>query len=118
MLQCVCVGFRLGLAAARGGRDVNRGENAEDVCLDHAREQTERTHEDREDEGRDGQQNSENHRPAHHVAEQADRQGQRARKFADDVKRQHDDCRLHIGLEVAAQPLLLDAEKRHGHQHA
>src|SRR5580658_1331111 len=60
-----CVGFRLGLAAARGSRDVNRGKDAEDVGLHHPGEQTERTHDDWEDEGRDGQQNAENHRPAH-----------------------------------------------------
>ena len=35
--------LRLGLAGARGGRDVNRGQDAEDVGLHHAGEQTERT---------------------------------------------------------------------------
>ena len=65
-----------------------------------------------------GEQDGDNHRPAHHVAEQTDGQGQRARKFADDVKWQHDERRLHIGLEVVAHPLLLDAEERHGHKHA
>src|SRR5664279_4930408 len=49
-----CVGFRLGPADARGGRDVNRGQDAEDIGLHHAGEQTERTHGNREDEGRDG----------------------------------------------------------------
>src|SRR5674476_1212675 len=39
-----CVGFRLGPADARGGRDVNRGQDAEDIGLHHAGEQTERTH--------------------------------------------------------------------------
>jgi hypothetical protein len=33
-------------------------------------------------------------------------QRQRARELADDVERQHDDRRLRVGLEVAAQPLL------------
>src|SRR5208282_1278956 len=74
-----CAGFRLGLAVTRGSRDVNRGQDTENVGLHHAGKQTERTHGDREDEGRDGQQNGENHRPTHHVAEQTDRQGQRAR---------------------------------------
>src|SRR6478609_4494551 len=47
--------FRPGLAAARGGCDINRGQDAEDVGLHHAGEQTERTHGDRQDEGRNGQ---------------------------------------------------------------
>ena len=108
----------LGLRAARGGRDVDRGQDAEDVGLHHAGQQTERRHDDRKDEGRDGEQNADDHRPAHHVAEQADGQGQRAGEFADDIERQHDEGRLDVGLEVAAQPLLLDAEERHGHEHA
>src|SRR4030042_4203804 len=31
-----CIGFRLGLTDARGGRDVNRGQDKEDVGLHHA----------------------------------------------------------------------------------
>jgi len=62
--------LRLGLASARGGRDVNRGQDAEDVGLHHAGEQTERRHDDWEEERRDGEQNADNHRPAHHVPEQ------------------------------------------------
>src|SRR5580698_9609583 len=56
-----------GFARARGGRDVNRGQYAEDVGLHHAGEQSERNHDDRKDEGRDRQQNADNHRSAHHV---------------------------------------------------
>ncbi len=112
----LCFGFRI--ADARGGRDVNRCQDAEDVGLHHAGEKTERRHDDREDEGRNSEQDTDNHCPAHHVAEQTDGQGQRARKFADDVKRQHDKRRSHIGLEVVAHSLLLDAEERHGHKHA
>ena len=107
-----------GLARADGGRDVDRGQDAEDVGLHHAGEQAEHRHDDRKKEGRDGQQNTDDHRPAHHVAEQADGQGQRARKFTDDVERQHDDRRLHVGLKVTAHALLLDAENRHGHKYA
>src|SRR5450432_72977 len=70
--------FGFGLARADGSRNVNCGQNAEDVGLHNAREQTEQSHEDRKDEGRDGQQNRDDHRPAHHVAEQADGQSQRA----------------------------------------
>jgi len=44
--------------------------------------------------------------------------GERARHFTDHVERQHDDRRLHVGLEVAAHALLLDAEERHSHEHA
>jgi hypothetical protein len=110
--------LRLWLARARGGRDIHRGQDAEDVGLHHAGEQSERRHDDRKDEGRDGEQDADDHRPAHHVAEQTDRQGQRARDLADDVERQHDERRLHVGLEIAAQSLLRDAEERHGHQHA
>src|ERR1022692_2646271 len=71
--------FRPGLAAARSGRNINRGQDAEDVGLHHAGAQTKRTHGDRKDEGRDGQQYGKNHRAAHHVAKQADREGQLAR---------------------------------------
>src|SRR5450432_2596779 len=39
-------GRRLG---AGGGRDINRGENAEDVGLNHAGEQTQRRHDDRKE---------------------------------------------------------------------
>jgi hypothetical protein len=50
------------------GGDINRGQNTEDIGLYHASEQTERTHDNREDKWRNGQQNGEDHRPAHHVA--------------------------------------------------
>ena len=112
------IGFRPGLTDSRGGRYVNGCQDAEDVGLHHAGEQTERRHDDREDEGRNGEQDTDNHRPAHHVSEQTDGQGQRARKFADNVKRQHNERRLHIGLEVVPHPLILDAEERYGHKHA
>jgi hypothetical protein len=38
--------LRLGLASPRGGRDVNRGQDAKNVGLHHAGEQTERRHDD------------------------------------------------------------------------
>src|SRR5580658_5722199 len=42
-----------------GGRcDINRGENAEDIGLDHAGEQTERCHDDRKEIRRDREQNA------------------------------------------------------------
>src|SRR5512141_2511943 len=44
-------GFGFWAADARRGRDVNRGQDAEDVGLHHAGEQTEHAHGDREDEG-------------------------------------------------------------------
>src|ERR1700733_4922330 len=66
------IGATPGRALARGGRDVDRGQDAENVGLHHAGEQAEGTHEDREDERRDGEQNGDDHRAAHHVAEQAD----------------------------------------------
>ena len=81
---------------ARGRRYINRGKDAEDVCLHHAGEQTKSSHDNWENEWRDGQQNGDNHRPAHHVTEQTNRQSQRAGNFADDIKRQHDDCRLCV----------------------
>ena len=60
----------LGLRTPRRGRDVNRCEDAEDVGLHHAREQTERCHDDRKEERRDGEQDPDNyHRPAHHIPE-------------------------------------------------
>ena len=39
-------------------------------------------------------------------------------KLADDVERQHDDRRLDVGLQVATNALIHDAEKRHCHEHA
>ena len=61
--------------------------------------------------------NADDHHPAHHVAEQTNGQGQRAREFADDIERQHDERRLRVGLKVADEPLLPDAKQRHGHEH-
>src|SRR5579871_2669472 len=122
---CCCISclmlwheFGLGLTDSRGRRDVHRCQDAEDVGLHHAGELTEQRHDDRKDEWRNGEQDGDNHRSAHHVAEQADSQGQRARKFADNIKWQHDKRRLRIGLEVVAHPLFLDAEERHCHKHA
>src|SRR5271165_5830730 len=74
-------GFRRGLTDSRCGCDVHRRQDAENVGLHHACEQTEHRHDDREEEGRNGEQDRDNHRPAHHVPEQTDGQGQRARKF-------------------------------------
>ena len=81
------IGFRFTLTCSCCGRNVDRGQDAEDIGLHHPGEQTEEAHDDREDEGRDGQENADNHGPAHHIAEQADGQGQRAGEFADNVKR-------------------------------
>src|ERR1700733_3617331 len=53
-----------GRASARGGRNVNCGQDAEDVSLHHTGEQTEHRHEDGKDERSDGQQNCDDHRPA------------------------------------------------------
>src|SRR5208283_1771644 len=63
----LCVWFKLGLPHSRGGRDVNRCQDAEYVGLHHACEQTEHRHDDREDEGRKSEQDADNHRPTHHV---------------------------------------------------
>src|SRR5664279_1132411 len=65
-------GNRLGLTDPRGGRNVNRCQDAENVGLHHAGEQTEHRHDDREDEGRNREQDTDNHGPAHHIAEQTD----------------------------------------------
>src|ERR1700677_4566377 len=46
-----CLSFRR--ADPGGGRDVNRCQDAEDVGLHHASEQTKRRHKDREDKRRD-----------------------------------------------------------------
>ncbi len=48
--------------------------------------------------------NCENHRAAHHIAEQADSEGKRARKLANDVERQHDRRRLEVRTKIANQP--------------
>ncbi len=62
--------------------------------------------------------NADDHRATHHVAEQANGQRQSARQFADDVERQHQERRLHVRAQVAADALLLDAEQRHCHEDA
>src|ERR1700722_15339792 len=49
-------GYRLGLTASRCRRDIHRCQDAEDVGLHHAGEQTEHRHDDREDEGGDREQ--------------------------------------------------------------
>ncbi len=85
-------------AGTRGGGDVDRGQDAEDVGLHHAGEQAQQGHDDREEEGRNRQQDAGDHRAAHHVAEQAHGERQRARRFADDVERQHQDRRLQVRL--------------------
>ena len=109
--------LRLGFAHASGSCDVNRGQDEENIGLHHPGEQTEHRHDDWEDEGRDGEQNADDHHPAHHVAEQTDGQGQCARELADDVERQHEERWLRVGLEVTAQSLLPDAEQRHGQKY-
>src|SRR4030042_7137536 len=43
-----CPGFRFGLTDSCGGRDINRRQDAEDVGLHHAGEQTEPRHDDGE----------------------------------------------------------------------
>src|SRR5665213_1709071 len=48
----------LGFGRARGSRDVNRRQDAKNVGLHHAGEQTESGHHDRKDEGRYGEQNA------------------------------------------------------------
>src|SRR5664280_3673443 len=95
-----CFGLRLGFADAGGGRDVDRRQDAENVGLHHSREEAEGRHEDREDEGRDREQDPDDHCAAHHVAEQPDGKRQRARHLTDDVERKHDERRLRIGLEI------------------
>jgi hypothetical protein len=61
----------------RTGRDVHCRQDAENGGLHHTRELTEQRHDDGEDEGRNSQLDADNHRPAHHIAEQTDGQGQR-----------------------------------------
>ena len=125
MLSMVCPlvihvgrGAAAWLARASRGGDVDRGQDAEDVGLHHAGEQAEHVMTIGKMNGVIVSRMRDDHRAAHHVAEQADGQRQRARELADDIERQHDERRLDVGLQVAAQPLLLDAEERHGHEYA
>lgn len=60
--------------------------------------------------GCDRQQDGDDHAAAHHVAEEADGQRQRARDFADDIERQHDECWFDVGLEITPHALAFDAE--------
>src|SRR5664280_2493727 len=70
---CCLISFRLPHTRCR--RDVNSRQNAEDISLHHASQQTEYGHDDRENERRNSQQNTDDHRSAHHIAEQSNRQG-------------------------------------------
>src|SRR5271166_5559064 len=81
-MMCPFVADGLGscCAGSRGGCDVNGGEDAENVGLNHAGEQTEQVHEVRENERRNREQDADNHRSAHDVAEQTDGQCKRARE--------------------------------------
>src|SRR5271169_5591674 len=62
------LGFHLRLSDARGGRDVHRCQDAENVGLHHSGEEAKGRHKDRKDERRNREQDGDNHRPAHHVA--------------------------------------------------
>src|SRR5580700_9131256 len=83
LIQGLWCCFGLGFARARGGRDVDRGQDAEDVGLHHSGEFAEQCHDDGKEERRNRQQYTDDHRPAHHVAEKTHRQRQRPREFAD-----------------------------------
>src|ERR1039458_2638847 len=107
----------LGFTNPGRGRDVHSRQDAEYISLHHAGQLAEQGHDDRKDEGCNRDENADNQSAAHHIAEQTDRQRERSRKFADDVKRQHQRRRRGIGLEVVEHALLLDAEERHGHEH-
>src|SRR5690242_5261695 len=63
----------------RGRSNVNCGKNAENISLDHASQQAERTQDDRKNKGADSEQNGENHCAAHHIAEQANSESKCAR---------------------------------------
>src|ERR1035437_3647113 len=71
---------RLGLLCPRRRRDINRSQNAKDIGLHHAGEQTEQGHHERENVRRDREQDRDDHRPTHHIAKQTNSQGQRARQ--------------------------------------
>src|SRR5690606_11169301 len=66
---------RLPFLDARGGCDEDEGEDRENVGLYHADQQSQHVHDDREEERRDRERGGGDQRAAHHVAEQADRQG-------------------------------------------
>src|ERR1022692_5230950 len=84
MIETIAIMVMLSIGAlscctpACGGGDVNGGEDAEDVSLHYAGEQTENVHEDRDEQRRNRQQDAHDQCPAHDVAEQTDRQGERA----------------------------------------
>src|ERR1700679_3920596 len=59
-----------------GGRDVNRSQDTKDVGLDHACQETQCRHQQRKQQGRDGQQYGDDHCATHHVAEDAHRESQ------------------------------------------
>src|SRR5690606_883496 len=59
---------------ARGGRDEDQREDRKNVGLDDSDQQAQGVHDDREEERRDRQRGGGDHRAAHHVPEQADRQ--------------------------------------------
>src|SRR5664279_2935548 len=68
-LSIICLRFKLGLADPCGSCNVNPRQDAEYIGLHHTGEQTERRHDNRKDQGCNREQDGDNHRPAHHVAE-------------------------------------------------
>src|ERR1700719_3810677 len=84
---------------AGSGRCIDSGKNAENIGLNHAGQQAERGHDDGKQERRDRQQDAYDNDAAHHVAEQANGQCQRARNLADEIERQHEKRRLRVSLE-------------------
>src|SRR5690606_28392611 len=87
-LSVVAVLGRVPVCGARGC-DVDHGQNGKYVCLDHAGQQPEELHDDREKIRGDAEQDRDDYGAAHDVAVEPDRQGDGARKLADDVERQH-----------------------------
>ena len=91
----------------------------EDIGLNHAGEQTERGHHNSEEKRRDGKQDADDHDPAHHVSKQTNRQSASVRESSLMMLNGSMMSRgFRIGLQVAAESLLADAEERHSDEYA
>ena len=57
------------------------------------------------------------HRKIHERSSAEQQQQDQQQNQNEQIQGQHDEGRLHVGFEVAAETLFLNAKKRHGHKH-
>ncbi len=102
---------------ADGAADKDHGQHREYVGLDGAGQQIERHQRDRYQQAGQRKNDADDENAAHHVAEQAHHQRERAGEGFDDIERNHEDRRLGKGLQVTADAARADAEVDDGEEH-